>query len=75
MRSYEVMLGIDRAARDTSRRITLQVREQNRLSAAISAEERADALLDDPLEYTHAISVRALGGPPPAEAVALPVAA
>jgi len=53
---YEVVLGVDRAARDTGRRIHMQVRERDALSAAIKAEEMADATLKDPTEYTHGMS-------------------
>ena len=56
---YAVMLGIDRAARDTGRRITMQVRESDALSAAIRAEGLADKQLEDPATmYTHAMRVR-----------------
>lgn len=71
---YEVLLGVDRAARDTGRRITMQVRESEPLSAAIRAEQMADQDLEDPaVEYTHAMEVYPVM---PAPAVpALPVAA
>jgi hypothetical protein len=52
---YEVTLGVDHAARDTGRRVTMQVRERDPLSAAIKAEELADATLQDATEYTHAM--------------------
>ena len=56
---YEVLLGIDRAAHDTGKRITMQVRESDPLKAAIQAEQRADRDLDDPATmYTHAMRVR-----------------
>lgn len=71
---YEVLLGVDRAARDTGRRMTMQIRESDRLSAAILAEQIADSQLADPgLEYTHAIRVRPVSRPlPPAAPMALP---
>ena len=73
---YEVLLGIDRAARDTGRRMTMRVRESDPLSAAISAEAAADRTLEDPVTmYTHAIRVRQLTRPVPAAAVALHLAA
>jgi len=50
---YDVVLGVDRAARDTGRRITMRVRERNPLAAAIAAEELVDSVLQDPVEYTH----------------------
>ena len=53
---YEVRLGVDRAAKDTGRRIRMQVRERDPLSAAIMAEELADATLRNPVEYTHAFA-------------------
>lgn len=69
---YDVLLGIDRAARDTGRRIRLRVRESDPISAAIKAERRADATLEHPqVEYTHAMRVRAVRKPAPAAAVAL----
>lgn len=63
MLRYEVLLGVDRAARDTGRRIRLVVRESDELSAAIKAEKLADRRLDDPVEYTHAMRVRSLSQP------------
>lgn len=56
---YDVVLGIDRAARDTRRRITLRVLATDRLSAAIAAEKIGDNQVREPqVEYTHAINVR-----------------
>ena len=55
---FTVTLGIDYAARDTGRRITMCVCESNALSAAIKAEQEADKNLDYPdVEYTHALHV------------------
>ncbi|MDA1257856.1 MAG: hypothetical protein O3C10_08450 [Chloroflexi bacterium] len=55
---FKVTLGVDYAARDTGRRITMCVRETDSLSAAIRAESLADKRLARPaVEYTHAISV------------------
>ena len=72
---YEVVLGIDRAARDTGRRLHMRVRGQNALDAGIAAERIADSKLDDPMsEYSHAMRVRPVMGQIPA-AAALPVAA
>jgi hypothetical protein len=73
---YEVLLGIDRAARDTGRRITMQVREcADPLSAAIRAEALADKELANPgIEYTHAMRVRPLMETMPRPAVAMPLA-
>ena len=74
MISYEVLLGVDRAARDTGRRITMQVRESDPLKAAIKAERIADKRLRHPdVEYTHAMHVMPVVKPVPA-AMALPVA-
>lgn len=74
MSTYEVLLGIDRAARDTKRRVTMQVRESDPLSAAIAAEDLVDGTLMDPVEYSHAMSVRPVRRPVPA-VNALPLAA
>ena len=55
---FRVTLGVDYAARDTGRRITMCVRETDPLSAAIKAEDIADKQLEDPATmYTHAMSV------------------
>jgi len=74
MNLYEVLLGIDRAAQDTKRRVAMQVREADPLSAAIAAEELVDGTLTDPVEYSHAMSVRPVRRPAPA-VNALPLAA
>ncbi len=75
MNYYEVTLGVDRAARDTGRRITLRVTGKDALSAAIKAEQMADACLRDPaVEYTHAMGVTPVLDPTPA-VMALAVAA
>jgi hypothetical protein len=72
---YEVILGIDRAARDTHQRITMQVREADPLSAAIRAEELADKALENPgIEYTHAMRVRPIIQTMPRPAAAMPLA-
>ena len=56
---YRVILGVGYAARDTGRRITMCVREQDPLSAALKAEQEADRALDRPgVEYTHAMRVK-----------------
>ena len=68
---YEVYLGIDRAARDTGRRLRLTVLGQDRLSAAAKAEAMADATLDDPVEYSHAIGVEPLRAVAPSAAALL----
>jgi hypothetical protein len=62
--SYEVLLGIDRAARDTGRRVTMVVKENDPLSAAIKAEQIADRQLEDPVTmYCHAVSVTPVEAP------------
>ena len=72
---YDVLLGIDHAARDTGRRLRMRVRGRNALEAGIAAERIADSRLDDPLsEYSHAMRVTPVMGQLPA-AVALPIAA
>lgn len=64
---YSVTLGIDRAARDTRRRMTLKVPADCRLSAAIAAERIGDRMVRDPaVEYTHALSVEPARIPRPA---------
>ncbi len=73
MHDYDVLLGVDCAARDTGMRMRLRVRESNALSAALVAEQTADQAMDDPRAYTHAMRVRAV--PERAVAAALPVAA
>lgn len=68
---YSVKLGIDRGATDTRRRLTLNVLANDRLSAAIAAERVGDGMVRDPsVEYTHALSVKAVRGPRPGAAVA-----
>jgi hypothetical protein len=58
---YDVLLGIDRAARDTKRRLTIRVLAADRLSAAIAAEQVGDAQVREPAtEYCHAIRVNPL---------------
>lgn len=55
---YDVVLGIDRAARDTHQRMTVRVRASDRLSAAIAAEKIGDCWVKEPqVEYTHAMQV------------------
>jgi hypothetical protein len=71
---YEVLLGIDRAAKDTHRRVTLQVREADPLSAAIRAEALADSKLRDPVEYTHAMHVRPIMKTVPTPVAVMPLA-
>ena len=71
---FEVCLGIDRAARDTGVRMLMTVMGEDRLSAAIKAEELADRSLSNPVDYTHAMSVTQLRRPIDV-ALALPVAA
>ena len=67
---YRVLLGIDRAARDTGRRLVMTVRGRDYLDAGLQAEKLADQDLDDPeVEYTHAMRITRLA--PAAEALAL----
>ena len=71
MISYEVLLGIDRAARETGRRMTLRVCESDPLQAAIAAERKADKRLAHPdVEYTHAMRVSPVVRPRPTAALA-----
>ena len=72
---YDVILGIDRAARDTRRRMRVRVMATDRLSAAIAAERVGDLQVrDSTVEYTHAMEVRAVQ-PPLRPATAMPLAA
>jgi hypothetical protein len=58
MQLYDVLLGIDHAARDTHRRVRMRVLSQDRLSAAIEAEKLADRQVKEPgIEYSHAMKV------------------
>ncbi len=69
MLSYEVVLGIDRAGRDTGRRMTLRVKEADPLSAALCAEKKADRRLRYPdVEYSHAMKVMPVIKPAPVAA-------
>ena len=72
MISYEVLLGVDRAAHDTGRRITMRVRESGPLQAALKAERLADRRLSHPdVEYTHAMRVNPVIQPSPAASMAV----
>jgi hypothetical protein len=73
MKAFEVVLGIDRVARDTMRRMTVSVLATDRLSAALSAEEAGDKTVDQNFEYTRTIDVREIK-PRPVCAAALAVA-
>ncbi len=73
MKAFEVVLGIDRVARDTMRRMTVSVLATDRLSAALSAEEAGDKQVDKDFEYTRTIDVREIK-PRPVCAAALAVA-
>ena len=53
---YKIELGIDRAAKDTHRRVLMLIRGNDSLSAALEAEKLTDETLDDPCEYSHAMS-------------------
>ena len=64
MINYDVLLGIDHAARDTGRRIMMQVCERDPVRAAIKAERMADKRLSDPeVEYTQAMRVTPVMSP------------
>ncbi len=72
---YDIVLGVDRAARDTGRRLNMRVCERDPLSAAIKAEELADATLRNPTEYTHAMSSVPVMQTVPAQEMPLALAA
>ena len=72
MSIYDVLLGIDRAARDTRRRMTVRVLASDRLSAAIAAEQLGDQQVQQDVEYTHAMQVRTIT-PPRRRAGVMPV--
>lgn len=73
---FRVMLGVDYAARDTGRRISLCVRESDPISAAIEAERKADETLERPdVEYTHAMRVEPVIRRAPAVSMSLALAA
>jgi len=63
MTAFNVLLGIDHAARDSGRRLNMRVLDEDPLSAAIQAEGIADQALLDPVEYTHAIRVTPISVP------------
>lgn len=65
---YEVLLGIDRVAKDTGRRMKVTLLSTDGLSAAIAAENIADRDLEAPAEYSHAMKVRQINEPEPAVA-------
>ena len=74
MVSYVVLLGVDRAARVTGRRMTMRVRESDPLSASVKAERIANKWVDDPeVEYTHAMRVKPVFRPVPLAAAMAPV--
>lgn len=73
---FRVTLGVDYAARDTGRRVTMCVRETDALSAAIKAEQEADKTLAHPdVEYTHAVRVAPVVRRVPAASMPLALAA
>ena len=76
MISYEVILGVDKAARDTGRRMRMVVKECDPLQAAIKAERMADKRLRHPeVEYTHAMTVKPVVEPVPVAVAAVSMAA
>ena len=68
---YEIKLGIDRAARDTRKRVLLIVRGTDPISAAVRAEKIVDSALENPVEYSHAMSCTQIMRP--VAAAAMPV--
>jgi len=61
---YDVLLGVDKAARDTGRRLKYRVLAKDRYNAAMAAEAMADRTLKDPgIEYCHAMKVTPVNQP------------
>jgi hypothetical protein len=59
---YHVVLAIaSGAVFDTGERVEMRVQAVDRLDAAIIAEKQADALLDDPVKYSHTRCVTPIG--------------
>ena len=52
---YEVLLGVDHAARDTGQRVIVDCLAPDPLTAGESAEALLDAELDTPFQYSHAM--------------------
>jgi hypothetical protein len=78
MTEFKVLIGIDRAARDTGRRLIVRLYGRTPMEAALAAESKIDAWLADPLAYSHAIRVRPTGRVPAVLSVptaAMPLAA
>ncbi len=74
MKLYNVLLGIDHAARDTKRRLHIRVKAEDVLSAAIAAEKIGDRRVFEPgVEYTHAMRVVEIRPSRPAAALPLPM--
>jgi hypothetical protein len=74
MMLFDCLCGIDRAARDTGRRVRVTVMGENRLDAGIRAERLIDQGLRNPVEYSHAMEVEPRVRPLDVVA-ALPIAA
>ena len=73
---FEVLLGIDHAARDTKRRMRVKVEANDRLEAAIIAERIGDQFVREPdVEYTHAMRVAPVVRHVPAASLPLALAA
>ena len=64
MGMFDVLLGVDKAARDTGRRLKYRVLARDRFSAAMVAEGMVDRTLKDPgIEYSHAMRVTRVDQP------------
>lgn len=61
---FDVVLGIDKAAKDTGVRLQYRILARDRFSAAMVAEGMADRTLKDPgIEYSHAMKVTPVNQP------------
>ncbi len=72
---YDVLLGVDRAAKDTGERMSVRCRGTSAFEAAMTAERIADQRVAEPeVMYTHAMRVTPVVTKKPA-AMALALAA
>ncbi len=73
---YDVLLGVDRAAKDTGERLNVRCHATSAFEAAMTAERIADQRVAEPeVMYTHAMRVKPVVTKRPATAMALALAA